>query len=575
MNELFHITPHQEGNGFDMELHEGDIVIPDEPRCYVASTGCGSGKTESIKSLIRQKYDEGIVYCVDTKVELEKMYDWILANLCNRPDINMRDTDVFILSSEGKYRDCLDAYKNEPELIMQKKIILLTHVRFWTDLINYFLIYRPQEKVEAFDCDFEALMSRNDLRKYILFDETPSFIRPFFSLPKSILGCFSMYSDDGRWVCRSPIEMMRYYLTFIAGTPEDPFPKEKTKLNKIKKLVVFKMIPKLYNQWLATKGSMDITFRPADLSQPNINTHVIIMEGAGDVLFQHSPFYEVVDLPDKYNTSVVFNPIPFPFKRRDKELDKVELDSFLKLLRRHLLHEQRQGRKNLIVVWKNYGEAAYSDDSGFYNLVKEKLSKDRRLRKDSYKVIYYGSSDSKSTNEYRDFDGMILCGTWHIPNNETAKFQTSYGVDTSNRDHALWAYIQLLCRIGIRRHDNQTYQVWYSNDYSQGFIDRLSDYFNNNRLIQRRIDVERVPEWLENRIGRTNIGKKKDFTDELCRLIEYDANIQEAIKVERQYHINIPLDDLYRIIPRHCKKRARYATLCENLQRLGLTLNIT
>ena len=73
----------------------------------------------------------------------------------------------------------LSEYKDNPEIIMQKKILLITHVRFWTDLINFFLIYKPTSEVDVFDGDFRKFMTRKDLRGYIVFDETPTFIKPF------------------------------------------------------------------------------------------------------------------------------------------------------------------------------------------------------------------------------------------------------------------------------------------------------------------------------------------------------------------------------------------------------------
>jgi hypothetical protein len=121
MNELYHITPHENGRGYQMQLSTGNITIPDQPGCYVVSTGCGGGKTESTKSLIRQKYNDGILYCVDTKVELEKMYIWILENLCNRPETNLSSDDVLIITSDDEYRDSLWEYRDHPEVIMLKK----------------------------------------------------------------------------------------------------------------------------------------------------------------------------------------------------------------------------------------------------------------------------------------------------------------------------------------------------------------------------------------------------------------------------------------------------------------------
>ena len=79
--ERINVTIHPGENGFDIPFPFGTIVIPDTPDGYCISSGCGSGKTESIKSLIRQKWDQGILYCVDTKNECNRMYQWIVDNL--------------------------------------------------------------------------------------------------------------------------------------------------------------------------------------------------------------------------------------------------------------------------------------------------------------------------------------------------------------------------------------------------------------------------------------------------------------------------------------------------------------
>ena len=81
MKELFNITTHITGDGFRMQLSTGVIDVPDDNGGYIISSGCGSGKTESIKSLIRQKYNSGILYCVDTRDELGKMYDLSLIHI--------------------------------------------------------------------------------------------------------------------------------------------------------------------------------------------------------------------------------------------------------------------------------------------------------------------------------------------------------------------------------------------------------------------------------------------------------------------------------------------------------------
>lgn len=577
MNELYHITPHENGRGYKMELSTGNITMPDTPGCYVVSTGCGGGKTESTKSLIRQKYEEGIIYCVDTKVELDKMYNWIIENLCARPGSNLSLTDVLILSSDTQYRDFLSEYQDHPEAIMWKKIILLTHVRFWSDLINFFLIYRPQGMVDAFDGDFETLMIREDLRRYIIFDETPLFIKPFFTMSRAVLGCFSKLNEDGTFSCRTKREMVKYYNTFVSHTDEDPFPGARHRLNRIKIEVVFGMIEKMYPQWYASDNrdyNMSITFTPADLCQRVVKTHIIILEGAGDVLFRFGHNYNLIDVPNKYNCNVIFEPFEFDIRRREV-LDHEKFENFITGLRHHLLSSQRMGRRSLVVVWKNSGEIYTADDSTFYELVSSRLQSDRRLDGESYRLIYFGSTDSKSTNDFRDFTDIVLCGTWHIPNNDTYRFQTSFGVDTNNNEHILWAYVQLLSRIGIRKHDGQDYRVWFSNDYSNSFISALDDYFNHNTLRERIIEPERIPEPLRLMIRDSNIGKKKLFTKELCALMDFDPEIREALKVNRRYQVEISLDDIYRIIPRHDKKRGKYSVLRNNLAKIGIELHIS
>lgn len=239
--ELFSITPNNNDNGFVAHYANGDIEVPSAGGCYAISTGCGSGKTESIKSLIRQKASTGIMYCVNSISELQKMYYWILSNLCG-PDKPLSEEDVVCISSDQMNLNDLASYRQNPTLLTHKKVILLTHVRFWTDLINYFLVFNPAVEEPAFDGDFDKLMSRPDLRQYIIFDETPTFIKPFISLPKYVLGLFGEKDSHGQWYCCDREEMDRRYDMFLKGT-KDSFFKEDVEINRKKREVVLNLIP--------------------------------------------------------------------------------------------------------------------------------------------------------------------------------------------------------------------------------------------------------------------------------------------------------------------------------------------
>ena len=353
MRELFDITPHPTGSGFRMRLKTGEIDVPDGCGGYIISSGMGSGKTESIKSLIRQKYDEGILYCVDTRDELKKMYRWIIEELV--PVTDLKGTDVMMVSSDPEFSYFLDLYKDNPEMLMEKKVILITHVRFFTDLINYFLIYRPQGKVDIFDGDFRTLMTRDDLRRYIVFDETPVQITPFVKFDRSMLGLFTTEDDKGNMVCRSPEGIQRFYNRFLKGSRNDLFSNQSFRINRIKRDVVLGLVPKYYDSWmLSDTDSKEIMFYPVDLCPEGvaISTHVLIFEGAGNILFRGSTRFTLLDTENKYNTITEFRRLDFGLRRRS--LDEGKFDRFVERI------GKLADRPSLIVCWKDVND----DDEG-------------------------------------------------------------------------------------------------------------------------------------------------------------------------------------------------------------------
>lgn len=572
MKELFNVRFHPNGDGFEMDMVNGTLDVPDDKGCYVLSTGCGSGKTECCKSIIRQRANEGILYCVDTIAELDKMYHWIIEH---GGEFGVGADDLIIISSDDRHKYFLHQYQNSPDILMSKKIVLITHVRFWTDLINYFLIYRPQTPVEAFDCDFRRLMARDDLRKYVIFDETPRFIQPFFSMPKTFLPSFCYTDSEGHWQCYPSQEIKKRYNHFFKNHPTSPFPKSNTAISDIKRSVIFKMIPEYFDRWInSTDSDAEISFTPLHLSQHKVNTHIIVLEGVGNVLFERSQYYKLIDVKEKYNCRVQFSSFPFTLKRRKDHIDPIDFNNFMNWCHNHLMENQMKGKKTLLVVWKTHGkDTTNKSPNTYYNTVSHLLSQRKDLNKDMYRVIYYGSSESKSTNEFRDFNEIILAGRWSIPNTDTQKFKLSFGVDVDNNRHRLWAFIQLLCRIGIRLHDGKDYAVCYSSDFSDHFICSLHDYMENKDLASLSMQQEDdVPDWLEDRFDRAKV--RSNFRKEIMALCKWDEFILYALQREESYNPRISLDDLYDLIPRDRRKRSRYDNLRSSLRSLGIKLEI-
>lgn len=565
MRELFDVRFNASGRGFTMGLKNGSIAVPDTPGCYVVSTGCGSGKTECCKSIIRQKHNEGILYCVDTVAELKKMHTWILDN---REDIGIAASDVIIITSDNEHQECLRQYRNAPEMLMTKQIVLITHVRFWTDLINYFLIYHPGGEVGAFDGNFDSLMGRTDLRRYVIFDETPTFIKPFFSMPRYLLGCFANHIGD-KWECLDSRGITEAYDKFIKDSGLSPFPKAKNKVNAIKRDVILGLVPDYFPQWIAATGQeLQIAFTPLHLCVPVINTHLLILEGAGNVLFDNSKYYRLLDVGQKYNCKVSFESFPFNLKRR-ASMGK-NFDDLIRWLTARLKRNEAAGKKTLVTVWKNQGEEYNTDSQGYYDMVVRTLGR-KKIGRDSYKVIYYGSPQSKSTNDFRDFSEIVLAGVWNLPPSMD-RIKQQYGVSIGHTHIRLWEFIQLLCRIGIRQHDGGEYTVCYSSDYSDIFINALKDYFESDTVPLTEVENEKYPDWLLERFGEIKI--RGPLREDIIRLTQSRPEILEALRNRMPLDVDISLTDLYRTVKRSRKKRDEYKVLVNKLTALNINLTI-
>lgn len=564
MKELFNIEPHSNGLGFLMRLKTGEIDVPDDRGGYIISSGCGSGKTESIKSLIRNKYNEGILYCVDTKEELDKMYNWIIDNLVDVMP-GLKKEDVMIISSDDEHYISLSEYKDNPEIIMQKKILLITHVRFWTDLINFFLIYKPTSDVDPFDGDFRKLMTRDDLRGYIVFDETPTFIKPFVTFSSVMMGNFTDIDNEGKTRSKKPEDIERFYDRFIKGTSSEIF-NTKYRIGRIKKQVALNLIPDYYDSWsISGKKELSISFYPVDLCPENttINTHILIFEGVGDILFKDIRNYKLLDTSKKYNTIVDFQKLEFGITRKNHN------DSLFERVMTKVAGLITE--PTLIISWKEVNdEKSDSGNSGYRERIRNALL-GRNVDCSLFHVTYYGANDNKSTNCFRDYKQIVLLGDWNLPNTESSKIRRAYGMTTDTQDYKDWFFIQLISRIGIRKHINgESYKVIYTDDFNSWFIQRMTRYFNDNQIIRKYSLTNN--DW-EKKIEEMKI--RKNVKEEIIKLIGSDNNLQNAITLGKEYSINVGFDYLENIgIKRDRRERGKYSTLIETLKKIGIELNI-
>ena len=585
--------------GFQAELLTGTIEVPDSLGGYVISTGCGSGKTTVIKEIIRLRYNDGILYCVDTREEAWKMYEWIEKNLINDPyyqDLTFNDVSVLChdtKKTKEEYKKLakifLNTYKSDPESIMNKKILITTHQRIFTDLINYFLICNPSSPVELFNNDFSSLMQRDDLRKYVLIDETPQQLDPFHVYPATVLRNFRNDKNCGHFQNHFNSDLKYWFDTRFKNTEMD-IP-ETNKLQKLKRDSIISLISKCENVHNPLKsssisGEYKLNYYPIDLIHSNMKTMVIVWEGAGDILFQiqrdpNRCFQRIDTTQRNYDSNVQFLEFPHSQIRTDYEYIKSpEFENYIFRLAELI----KQHNKTLVVVWQNVGYLVSGGEfiNNYYDFIREKLNNYIPYELGKYEVTYYGAANTKSTNEFVDFDTIVLCGDWNVwdnlPIEEKDKLGKAYNINLIEGTIKLWYFVQLISRIGIRKHQGGIYNVYFTSQISMDFVNELSLYFNNNLVVfsnNRIIDTVRTK--LENvkRLQERTINQIITLTK------EYDPTIGTAIINDNmEYCCTITLNNIHRLLdtdPNHPirKEKDRFdRTIGKNLEKFGVILNI-
>lgn len=570
-SERIKVKCHPTGNGFEIPFKNGTVDVPDQPDGYVIVSGCGSGKTESIKSLIRQKWDKGILYCVDTIAECKKMYAWLKDNLVGKTLNGQRLTleDILMIHSESDFSD-MEKYKNHPELVINTRILIITHVRFLTGLINLFVTYEPDNlnpSISHFDGDFTKLMTQKNLRTYLLFDETPLFLQPFTSIPIEVLGVFSN-GNNGKFQCKSMPDMKEYYRKFIEGGDWD-FCKGDTKVDKLKRETIITLISRYYSQWITGKEKkFDIHFYPADLIVPKMIPHVLIYEGVGDALFKNTNSFSLLDIPQKYNSTVSFQEFDFKFTRTNKPSD-TDYNYFV--FKIYSMFSSISG-KTLIVIWKDFSNddlKSTTNESEWVNRLKDELI-EMGLNQNLFSVTYYGASNTKSTNEFRDYENIILCGNWDLPQATSAKFRKAYKSQTTQDEYKFWYYVQLITRIGIRNHNGGLYTVYHSSDLHSDFITALREYLNLNKLniLPRKTPI---PLW------QIEV-KSKKYRADIGKIIVHYPDLENAIiSHDSNFSLDITLDKISSVLGKTNRKQEMktFKPLIRFLKNnFGITLNI-
>lgn len=542
-----------------IKLKNCNVELPDDVGNFILSTGCGSGKTYWLERFILTHYMEGMLIIVDSIVSANSLYFDLLTKL------GLDANDMMLIHSKTDY-DVMNEYANNPEEVTKKKVLIMTNVRLYTEYPPVYLLYNKNGvTLSSFDGDWKKLMNNPNTRRWIIIDEIPGFIQKYATVSKLHLGVLGETDDNGGYKAKEFIVMEKDYNTFIAHSDAALFATT-TALGKLKTDSALYIIKHKYLDMMKVQGDAVIQFSPCDFQ--TTKSLVLIMEGAGDVLFKDSSIYKLIDIPQKYRAKADFHSFNVPnLNRRSnkhQELIKSMVQSVIAIL------SSVKG-KTLIACWNDFkgedkgttSDNQESKDSSTVALLSEELTK-ADIPLDSFSIIYYGSAESKAVNDFKDYSNIILLGKWSLPvSTSSEKFNKAFLTNTTLTRYMLWEYVQLITRIAIRQ--DRDINVFYSDDHNKDFMLTLEKYFNQNIL---DIPEEHI-DWRD-KVKKLNNGKR--IVSQIERLSQRFPYIPQMIVEGNQNKtINVSLKEVNNLIGKN-KKRRDYKLLISILQKFGISL---
>lgn len=542
-----------------IRLKNCSVELPDDVGNFILSTGCGSGKTYWLERFILTHYMEGMLIVVDSIVSANTLYSHLL-NL-----LGLAATDMMLIHSQTDY-DVQNEYANTPEEVNKKKVLIITNVRLYTEYPPVYLLYNKNGvALSSFDGDWKKLMNNPNTRRWIIIDEIPGFIQKYANVSKQLLGVLGADDGNGGYKAKEFVAMEKFYNTFIAHSDAALFDTT-TALGKLKTDTALSIIEREYSNMMKVQGDAAIQFSPCDF-QTN-NSLVLIMEGAGDVLFKDSSIYRLIDIPNKYNAKADFYSFNVPNLSRRSSNHQELIKSMVKAVIAILSSVKG---KTLIACWNDFkgedngitSDAQSSKDSRLVASLSDELTK-ANISQDLCSIIYYGSAESKAVNDFKDYCNIILLGKWYLPvSTSSEKFNKAFQTNTTLTRYMLWEYVQLITRIAIRQ--DKDIKVFYTDDHNKDFILTLEKYFNQNIL---DIPEEHI-DW------RDKVKKLKNGKRVVCQIERLSQRFpyipQMIVEGNQNKTINIPLKEVNNLIGKN-KKRRDYKHLISILQKFGISL---
>lgn len=588
--------------------------MPNEFGAYVIASGCGSGKTTIIKQLIRYCSNEGILYAASTIDECNDMflycYDLVINNLLSLDDlILIHSGECPIPELNGLFGEWRNIYKNNPELIKRKKVIICTHHKLLNTHPATFIRY----EWNTYTVDYDDLSpmelattvdSNGAIKRYprqlILIDELPTCNTFQFVADPTVLRSLA----DEEYILE-PVENPKpgecpyravtvypkvfhkpkgyrrfnaSYNAFIEGTKHELW-NSSTEKDRDTLMLAKGIVYDNFEDIINMKSPIVMRYNISDfVLERRINTRIILFDGTGDLTFYKSRRFNLLTFNDKYNSPIDVERFHNNLERKQVRTENTFIiDEKINQNVNELSNIISRNNKTLIVTWKDFkDEEIKPKGKNIYSVSSMYLNEDLSLpdvytnrlitighKYDRFKVIHYMSGLDKATNKFRDFDAIVFLGKFRVPNYAVGDFNRDYRVETDIDRFSLYQLVQAITRTRIRNHRGDHINIYFSDDWDNKIIEMTKYYLSNNEVHTKSSENEFL----------LNIRPK--WRSDISVLMNSYPNLKDAILRNEGCIMEVSLDDIYNLIPRKERKVRSYYPLISYLETLNIDLIIT
>lgn len=598
---------------------------------YAMCPGCGSGKTTIIKQLIALKWHEGILYSAFTKDEVNSMYQYCKSLIGSRSSDKLgrdvlKEDDIIVLHSDNTAEGVNnEIWKNNPEELLNKKIILCTHHKLLNEPIQL-LISTKFNSNKYYTNKSTAIkgLTNSMPRQWILIDEGIE-INPV-SRRVDKIGILSLGEVAHK---KNIVDTSLGYLRFISVDLDKPIMRkrsgtfydfkeqltimstmskslksivkdEKTELDKLRNEQILEELFDNYDSYANSPNTeyVNLMYGFSSLSVGDIKSHLILFDGTSDITLKDSKKFKLLSYPDKYHGNFTISKFPFNIPRTikpDKSINNIDeyLRNKLDTLVNELESIIRSNEKTLIFTWKDFKSnndinddidpslIADTKESVIINknlnlpdYIKTRLNERGLIEGVDFSIEYYGSGRDKAINDYRDYDAVVLAGKYQVPSSVISDFNLSYHTSIGEVDYYSNRVIQAICRVRIRKHEDLPVNIYMSSDWSVNVVNYVKNYLGIDSDIINTVvsNNESSINYMYNELRKLGITPKK--SEKIAKISAIDPLIFNSIINNVRYSTSISLDDLYDCMPLNEKKRFRYDSLVFMLSKYNINLDI-